>query len=264
MHSAYTDDSTNFGTLAVDPVVFRKQLNAAHNAGLLVAVHAIGDKAVDDVLDAYSALDEEESRKIAQTGDTEATRRGVREARHRIEHAQHLSGEESVKKMAALGVVATPNPLHLLTDARVLVARLGQLRRQWAFAFRELASAGVTVAYASDWPVVPLDPIGGLYTVCDPSRMNGVTPEDALAAVTAGAAYAGFNEDRVGAIREGFEADFVVFKKDLLAAIVETSVERPVVLKTYVGGVCEFGCPVEEVKDVDEGESGSGSLHSEL
>ena len=150
MLDPYADDPGNSGTLTVDPETFRAALQGADAAGLQLAVHAIGDSAVEEVLQAYESL-------ANGTNIEEA-----RAKRHRIEHVQHLSGAHVAERMAAIGVVATPNPLHLVADANILTARLGRERERWAYAFSTLHKAGVRSALATDWPVVELDPVGTL------------------------------------------------------------------------------------------------------
>ena len=82
---------------------------------------------------------------------------------HRIEHAQHISGPAAAARLAAAGVAVTPNPLHLLADAGILEARLGRERAGAGrtYALGTLLRASVTAALASDWPVVPLEPLAG-------------------------------------------------------------------------------------------------------
>jgi len=94
-----------------------------------VAVHAIGDRAVDDVLDIYASLPS-----AGASGSSEAVAAAPagpprsKPRRHRIEHAQHIAGPSTAQRMAAAGVLTTPNPLHLLADAAILESRLGAAR----------------------------------------------------------------------------------------------------------------------------------------
>ena len=143
-------------------------MTAADAAGLQVAVHAIGDRAVDEVLQVYADLAANSSSSCSGGGSSREQQQwqgqqGWRRAPHRIEHAQHISGPAAAERMAAAGVAATPNPLHLPADAGVLEARLGAERAGAGrtYAFRTLLEAGVTAAFASDWPVVPLEPLAG-------------------------------------------------------------------------------------------------------
>ena len=150
-HEPYADAPATAGTRTIELERLRQLVAAADGAGLQVAVHAIGDRAVDEVLGVYAAL-----RANHSGGGGGAPRR------HRIEHAQHLSAPHVAAGLAAAGVVVTPNPLHLLADEPVLEARLGPARSGAGrtYAFRTLLAAGVTMACGSDWPVVPLDALG--------------------------------------------------------------------------------------------------------
>lgn len=239
MHEPYVDDQTNgVGTRTVDPEKFKKEIQGADAAGLQIAVHAIGDRAVDEVLAAYAALGSKEGRKKAR--------------KHRIEHAQHTRGLATAQEMARLGVVTTPNPLHLLSDADILEPRLGADRAAKAYAFKTICSgaAAASCAFASDWPVVPLDPLGTLKAASLDGRTESVTPREALEAQTVGAAFVGGADESskwaVGRIASGYRADFAVFRDDVLDKSVLGSLDGPVVaLRTYVDGICEHGCEEE-------------------
>lgn len=139
-------------------------------SGLQVAVHAIGDRAVDEVLAIFAQLAANSSTHSSGSGDGGSAEGRIRDANakrrrppHRIEHAQHISGPDAAAALAAAGVAVTPNPQHLLADRALLVQRLGAERAGPArtYAFRTLLQAGVVSAFGSDWPVVPLDPLAG-------------------------------------------------------------------------------------------------------
>lgn len=127
-----------------------------------VAVHAIGDRAVDDVLALFAELAANSSSGSSR-GSGSGGGPAARKAPHRIEHAQHILGPAAAARLAAAGVAVTPNPLHLLADAGILEPRLGRERAGAGrtYALRTLLRANVTAALASDWPVVPLDPLTG-------------------------------------------------------------------------------------------------------
>lgn len=237
MHEAYADGPVGgAGTRTVDPAAFAAAAAAADAAGLQLAVHAIGDAAVDDVLAVYAAI-ERQARKTGQRTAKQQSQRGP----HRIEHAQHISGPAAVAQMAALGVAVTPNPLHLVADAGILEPRLGAARvAAGAYAFRALCGGGGAAAcgFASDWPVVPVDPVGTLRAAAAGGRAQSVAPAAALAAQTAGAAAVGGQEREVGAIAPGLRADFVVFDGDVL----DTDAAPAAVVSTWIDGRCEHGC----------------------
>lgn len=246
MHAPYEDDSNTSGTLALDLKAFRKDLEGADASGLQVAVHAIGDKAVDAVLDAYDALLAKRKR-AALSKDEHKLGRGIDGRRHRIEHAQHLSGPDVPHRLAALGVVVTPNPLHRPSDAAILKPRLGAERCRWAYPFKSLLASGVRCAFATDWPVVPLEPLGTLGAAVGavgegdaPLQEELVTPEEGLRGMTRDAAYAGFQEGSIGMMRAGMKADFVIWDGDVLEAA-RHGLGRPKVVATFVDGVREYG-----------------------
>jgi predicted amidohydrolase YtcJ len=154
LHQPYADAPGSAGSRSITVQRLRELAAGAAAAGLQVAVHAIGDRAVDDVLSIYAEL---AANRSSGGGGGDG-----RERQHRIEHAQHISGPGVARRMAAARVAATPNPLHLLADRLLLEARLG-LERAGAgrtYAFRTLLEAGVLAAFGSDWPVVPLDALG--------------------------------------------------------------------------------------------------------
>jgi predicted amidohydrolase YtcJ len=161
-HEPYADQPGSSGTRTIEADRLRQLVTAADAARLQVAVHAIGDRAVDEVLQVYADL---ASNSSISGSSAEQQQQGQQRQRapHRIEHAQHISGAAAAARMAAAGVAVTPNPLHLLADVGVLEARLGAQRagEGRTYAFRTLVEAGVTAAFASDWPVVPLEPLAG-------------------------------------------------------------------------------------------------------
>jgi predicted amidohydrolase YtcJ len=298
-----------FGTRTVDKAVFQQQIQGAHDAGLQIAVHAIGDRAVDEVLEAYAALEKikQQQRDEVTKSDHESdekeqgkqnkkslnknypTRSSIRHIRHRIEHAQHTRNTAEVRaKMAKLGIVTTPNPLHLLADGNILESRLGKERvDHGAYAFKTLCSPTsffslekennekeenddgnsgyVVCAFASDWPVVPLNPALTLRAASLQPRKESVTPEEALVGITSGAAFVGHREKELGSITPGLFADFVVFSPN--SDILDGTLGYAEVRQTFIDGVCVYGCQekVEEKKKkkkeemvVDDGAGGDG------
>ncbi|GLI65679.1 hypothetical protein VaNZ11_009286, partial [Volvox africanus] len=168
----------------------RDLTSAAVRAGLQVAIHAIGDRAVDEVAEVYgqaltAALDTTGAEDVLPpkssnhsgqglsaddalhgnpAGVSEQMKRLGKALRLRIEHVQHLSDTAaSAARLAHSGLTPVPNPLHLLTDAAMLGPRLGSRRAARAFALASLCRAGLRPALASDWPVVDLQPLTGVY-----------------------------------------------------------------------------------------------------
>lgn len=206
----YADDPSNRGQLVTSLETLRRWIFEADDAGLQVAIHAIGDEANRLALDLYQEL--------IQT-------RGARDRRPRIEHAQHLRPQD-VARFGPLGVPASMQPYHAIDDGRWAERRIGPDRVRTTYAFRSLLDAGARIAFGSDWNVAPLSPIEGIYAAVTRRTLDGrhpggwvpeqrITVEEALRAYTVGAAYAAFRDDELGTIAPGRLADLVVLDRDL-------------------------------------------------
>jgi len=233
-HDAYSDAPGNTGLTIQDPAVLYGRIEAADRAGLHIAVHAIGDRANDWLLDSYAKIE---------------AAHGARDRRFRIEHAQHLT-QAAIQRFKPLGVIASMQPYHAIDDGRWAQKRIGAERLKGTYAFRSLIDAGAHVSFGSDWPVAPIDPLLGIYAAVtrrtiDGANPNGWRPEQkisvarALHAYTTEGAYAGFQEKFVGEIAPGYLADFVVLSRNLLE-IEPAAIESVKVLRTVVGGKDAF------------------------
>lgn len=229
-HQPYEDAPTTSGLTLMDPEQLRGQIVAADKAGLHVTVHAIGDRANDWLLDAYA--------KIAQAGPK-------KDRRFRIEHAQHLT-PDAIQRFGPLGVVASMQPPHVIDDGRWAEKRIGAERLKGMYPFRSLIDSGAHLTFGSDWPVAPLDPLTGIYAAVTRRTLDGANPNgwqpqqkitvvEALRAYTAENAWAGFQESRVGVLKAGALADFVVLSQDLFTTPPEQIADIKVV-RTVVGG----------------------------
>lgn len=226
---AYEDDPSTCGlAMGEEEDLFRvvRELDAA---GLQVALHAIGDRAVRRGLDAFEQA---------------AARNGLRDSRHRIEHAQAVQPPDH-GRFARLGVVASIQPCHCIDDMRWVERRLGE-RSRFAYPYRSLCDAGARIASGTDWPVEPLDPMLGLYAAVAREFPEGgpaggwypaerVDMAQAVSDYTAGSAFAEFAEDRKGRIGNGMLADLVILDRDLLAAPA-CEILGTQVIATVVGG----------------------------
>jgi predicted amidohydrolase YtcJ len=226
----YTDAPGQRGVRVTSLANLREWIGAADAHGLHVAAHAIGDRANDDMLDIFAD--------VARTN-------GAKDRRFRIEHAQHLR-PSSIGRFAKQGVVASVQPFHAIDDGRWAVKRIGEKRLNGTYAFRSLIDSGAHVAFGSDWPVAPLDPLTGLYAALTRRTIDGanpggwlpdqkVTAEQTLVAYTRGNAWSGFMEDRSGQLAPGYYADIAVFDRDLLTTD-PLKVQDAKVLHTFVGG----------------------------
>ncbi|MXR41607.1 amidohydrolase family protein [Halobaculum sp. WSA2] len=191
LHEPYADDAKETGTWVLDPDEIHDLVTRADDHGFQVTLHAIGDAAIDAVLDAYEGTDDPEA------------------SRHRVEHSE-LASDEAIERMADMGVVASmqPNFHKWGFEDGLYDARLGD-RRTDANRLPAYIDAGAPLAFGSD--CMPLDPLLGVhYAVNAPSEDQSLGVTEALRAYTAGAAYAGFDEDRLGTLEAGKRADFVL------------------------------------------------------
>ncbi len=226
----FTDKPDDIGLILQDLDDMRDWVSAADDADLHVIVHAIGDRAIRDLLDIYLDAVEEN---------------GERDRRFRIEHAQHIHPDD-IKRFAMQDVIASMQPYHAIDDGRWAERVIGPERIKTTYAFRSLIDAGARVTFGSDWYVAPATPIEGIYAAVTRRTIDGANPdgwvpeqkisvEEALTAYTSDAAYASFEEDRKGTIRAGMLADLVLLDRDLTAVSPETIPETQV-LATIVGG----------------------------
>ena len=189
----YADAPDETGQWVVDPEALTEAVADATEAGFQFTAHAIGDEAVDAVLDAYA----------------EASATGPGDARHRIEHVE-LADEEAIERLADAGVVASvqPNFLKWADEGGLYEERLGEVRTAETNRYRDMLDAGVELAFGSDG--MPMDPLFGVHCAVNaPAEAQRLTVTEALRAYTSGAAYAGFDEDRLGTIEPGKRADLV-------------------------------------------------------
>jgi hypothetical protein len=170
---------------------------------------------------------------------------GKRDSRHRIEHAQTLTSSD-IPRFAQLGVIASMQPTHCISDKKFCEKRIGQERVKFAYAWKSLKDAGAKLAFGTDYQVEPLNPMEGLYaSVTRKDRLGEegegwhpeqkISMEDAIKYYTLGSAYAQFMDDRKGMLKPGFLADIVILDKDLLK-IPENEIMKTKVDYTIIGG----------------------------
>jgi predicted amidohydrolase YtcJ len=210
------------------------RLRRADALGLQVALHAVGDRAVATVLDLAGEV---------------AAAHGPRDRRWRIEHAQHLRPEDFAR-MARLGLIASVQPVSVLDDGCWAGARVGPRRLAGAYAFRSFLHAGVPMAFGSDWPGYPLDPILGIHAAVTRRTSDGQCPggwipdqkislEAAIRAYTLGGAYAESAEGDKGSITPGKLADLVVLDRNLFE-LPPPEIREARVAATICGGAVVF------------------------
>ncbi|MFL5542720.1 MAG: amidohydrolase [Longimicrobiaceae bacterium] len=207
-------------------------VDAADAAGLQVILHAIGDAANRQALNAFEHA---------------ARANPPHERRHRIEHAQVIALSD-IPRFHALGVIASMQPTHATSDMRWAEQRIGPERIRGAYAWRSLLNSGATVVFGTDFPVEPIRPVEGIYSaVTRQSRDEPGTPpggwtpaerltrEEAIRLYTATAAFGEWQEKVKGTLRPGMLADLVVWSADLLT-IPPADILKAEPLMTVVGG----------------------------
>ncbi len=225
MLEPYADEPHNAGLVHPDfqdTRMVKKILKAADEHRIQVVIHAIGDRANRELLQLFEELFQEQ---------------GPRDRRWRIEHAQHLHPQD-LPRFKNLRVLPSVQPAHLLEDFKWAGRRLGERLRQ-AYPFASLRNAGARVVFGSDWPVVSADPWRTLYAAVTRGGwfpQEKLSLEEALAAHTREAAYAGYSENLVGRIAPGLLADLVIV--DPRAEKLETFSAPPADLTrmVYLGG----------------------------
>ena len=220
------------GTTAWSEPFYQEMVEKADAAGLQIYTHAIGDRSVRMALNAYERA---------------LRRNGAHDARFRIEHIEVVSPED-IPRFAKLGVLPSMQPIHADPgSSAVWSQQVGPKRLPYAFAWKSLQDAGARLVYSADWPAaISLSPIRGLHVAVNRQNDKGypaggwvpaqrVTLETALAAYTAGGAFASFEENRKGQLKAGMLADVVVLNEDLFA-IPRTRIHEVKVDLTVVGG----------------------------
>lgn len=227
----YSDDKGNKGLSLMSENELAKKTESALKNGFQVATHAIGDQANRIVLNAYEkALKKSKNSK---------------NARLRIEHAQLLDPDDH-KRFAFLGIIASMQPIHCTSDMAWVKDRIGAERlAKRAYPWRSLLKENVRLAFGSDAPVEPINPLLGIYAAISrkkPYEGEAFRPEEklnlkeALKAFYEDAAFSEFKENKKGKIAEGYLADFIVYKnKNIFHQSPENFLQtKP--SKTFVGG----------------------------
>ena len=236
LKAPYSDSPNNRGLQFVEDTKLRTIMSRAALDGYQIAIHAIGDAANAQALDAFSEL------QATYTGDR----------RWRIEHAQILDPPD-IQRFAKLGVIASMQPVHQTSDRTMAEARLDPGRLKGAYAWRSLQTAGAKLAFGSDTPVESPDPFAGLAAAITREDAKGepfggwqpqerVSREAALAGFTTGGAYAAFAEDKVGRLAPGLWADFILVDRDPLL-VTPSELRATNVLETWIAGRKVYGKP---------------------
>ena len=225
----YEDDPATRGLPLITPAQLRNRMSRAAMTNFQSAVHAIGDAANAEVLNAIEELSE------SYAGDR----------RWRIEHAQIVDPSD-LARFGEHGVIASMQPLHQTSDRLMAEARLGEDRLGGAYAWRSVLEVGGKLAFGSDAPVEPADAFAGIAVAISRTDANGepfggwraeetVSREQALAAYTSDAAFAGFADGRFGRLIPGERADFLFVDRDPLLAS-PSEIRETEIREVWVGG----------------------------
>ncbi|MBK5278284.1 MAG: amidohydrolase [Bacteroidia bacterium] len=226
----FTDTPKDRGLFMFPEADLYDWVSNADNAELQIAVHAIGDRAINTLLNTYEKVQLEN---------------GAKDRRFRIEHVQHIAPKD-ISRFAELGVIASMQPYHAIDDGRWAINLIGAERIKTTYAFKSLLDAKAIVAFGSDWPVAPATPLQGIYAAVtrrtlDDKNPDGwvpeqkITVEQALIAYTKSGAFASFEEDIKGTLEQGKLADFVIIDEDI-TKVDPIKIRDLKVLQTYVGG----------------------------
>jgi predicted amidohydrolase YtcJ len=235
LDSPDSDAPGSVGLLVTPPEEILRVATAALRRGIQVETHAIGDRGNRIALDQYEKA----------FAAVPAAERPVLEPRFRIEHAQVVA-DADIARFAKLGVIASMQTSHAISDMLFAPARLGPARIGGAYAWRKFLDAGATIAGGTDAPVEAGDPRVEFYAAVARRTLEGhagpdwgldqrLTRDEALAILTKGAAYAAFEERDRGAVEAGKLADFSVYSADWMT-IPEAEIPRSQAVMTVIGG----------------------------
>lgn len=259
LEEPYADDPANSGLPRYDQDDLNHRSAERAAAGFQLGFHAIGDRANAMALNAFAAAEQtaipanhptppaNPDATIVTQSSPEITAASLR---LRIEHAQVLLPAD-FDRFASLGVIASMQPSHLLTDMNWAGQRLGPERSKYAYAWRSFLDHGVTLAFGTDYPVESINPFRGLYAAVTRQNETGtqtfqpqekITIQQALYAYTQAPAFAEFREHTVGRLEPGFLADLIVLDRDPTAAS-SMDLLHTEVLRTVLAGETVYTAP---------------------
>ena len=242
LEEPYSDDPDNRGLYINPPEEILRVSIAGLKSGIQIETHAIGDRGNRVALDQY-----EKALATVPRGE-----RAIAEPRFRIEHAQVIAAAD-MPRFKTLGVIASMQTSHAISDMLFAPARLGPGRIGGAYAWRSLLNAGAVIAGGSDAPVEAGDPLVEFYAAVARRTLEGfagaewgleqrLTRDEALGILTRGPAWAAFEENERGTIAPGRYADFSVFSADLMT-IPEAQIPKARAMMTVIGGEIVYEAP---------------------
>jgi predicted amidohydrolase YtcJ len=208
LRNPYADDPSTSGIAMLAPVDLDAWIQTASNAGIQVAIHAIGDRAIHDVLDAYAKVCKEKN-----------------DLRHGIVHCQ-ITDKELLETFKKHDILAYVQPIFMHYDLHIVQQRVGKELADTSYAFKTMEEMNLHTSYGSDAPVEDFNPFDNLY--CAVTRQDlhgfpigGYNPKErvdlvtAIDAYTIGSAYASFDEHHKGRLFEGYDADLIVLDQPI-------------------------------------------------
>ena len=231
----YSDSPQSTGLLRNEPDVILRIATTALKSGIQVETHAIGDRGNRLVLDAYEQA----------LASVPAAERRITEPRFRVEHAQVLDASD-IPRFAELGVIASMQTSHAISDMYFAPRRLGPDRVKGAYAWRRLLDAGAILTGGSDAPVEQGNPLIEFYAAVARRTLDGyagpdwgldqrLRREEAFRLLTYWPAYAAFQEKERGTIEAGKLADFTVLSSDIMQ-VPDAEILKTRVVLTIIGG----------------------------
>ncbi|HYO99321.1 MAG TPA: amidohydrolase [Pyrinomonadaceae bacterium] len=259
MLAPFADDPHNSGIPRRPPEELTRMIVERNAAGFQIALHAIGDRANRMALEGFQATVAQPSAKLVPSVGVQTVTPAKMEIRdpstgqtrlqsplrHRIEHSQVVAPTDFAR-FRDLGVVASMQPAHAISDKRWAQDRLGEYRVQGAYAWHKMLSFGVRMPFGTDWPVEPINPYLGLYAAVTRQSTEGdpaggwwpqerLSIAEAIRCYTAESAYASFEETEKGQITPGMLADMTVHTRDLLSIKPEEILQTEAAM-TILGG----------------------------
>jgi predicted amidohydrolase YtcJ len=231
LFAPFSDEPDKSGLAQYGEETFYALVEEAHANGYQVGMHAIGDKGIHWALNAVERAQQ---------------KHGKKGLRHRVEHVSVLHPDDIIR-FKKLSVIPSMQPTHCTTDLMYCEQRFGKERCKGVFAWKSLLDTGAMLAFGSDWPVEPLDPMRGLYSCVARKSIDFGVPEggwfpgqrltmaEAIKHFTLGSAYASHEETIKGSLEVGKLADMVILSKDLFTIEPEEILETKV-LYTILGG----------------------------
>jgi predicted amidohydrolase YtcJ len=252
MLAPFSDDPHNSGIPRRPPEELTRMIVERAREGFQIALHAIGDRANRMALDGFKAAEAYAAARPdlppdASRGATTQPKPAIYRPRHRVEHAQVVAPTDFAR-FRDLGVIASMQPAHAISDKRWAQDRLGEYRVQGAYAWHTMNAFGVHVPFGTDWPVEPINPYLGLYAAVTRQSTEGDPPggwwpqqrmtiADAIRHYTAESAYASFEEKEKGQIAAGMLADLIVHTRDLLTIKPEEILQTDCAMTVFAGRI---------------------------